>query len=171
MTAKDFETAGGGNDVHGAAARGDQEGLTGADGQAVNCTGAGQAHDHKERIVQRDGHGLCEAVQVGGEILAAHQRHRSIRNFLVRRTVIGINLEVDGLEGKVRMELAGLSFLGLGAKPPTAEWGNMMSEARGLLQTAPWAVFAPGVAIFVAVLVFNLLGDAIRDYMDPKMRE
>ena len=72
--------------------------------------------------------------------------------------------------GTMMMELAGLSFLGLGAKPPTAEWGSMMSETRGLLQTVPWAVFAPGVAIFVAVMAFNLLGDAVRDYMDPKMR-
>ena len=61
-------------------------------------------------------------------------------------------------------------FLGLGAKPPTAEWGSMMSEARGLLQTVPWAVFAPGFAIFAAVMVFNLLGDAVRDWIDPKMR-
>ena len=72
--------------------------------------------------------------------------------------------------GTMMMELAGLSFLGLGAKPPTAEWGSMMSETRGLLQTLPWAVFAPGIAIFIAVMVFNLLGDAIRDELDPKMR-
>ena len=71
--------------------------------------------------------------------------------------------------GTMMMELAGLSFLGLGAKPPTAEWGSMMSEARGLLQTVPWAVFAPGLAIFVSVMVFNLFGDAVRDRMDPKM--
>lgn len=73
--------------------------------------------------------------------------------------------------GTMMMELAGLSFLGLGAKPPTAEWGSMMSEARGLLQTVPWTVFAPGLAIFVTVMVFNLLGDAVRDYMDPRTRE
>ena len=72
--------------------------------------------------------------------------------------------------GTMMMELAGLSFLGLGAKPPMAEWGSMMSEARGLLQTVPWAVFAPGLAIFAAVLVFNLLGDAVRDELDPKMK-
>ncbi|MBP5200955.1 MAG: ABC transporter permease [Schwartzia sp.] len=72
--------------------------------------------------------------------------------------------------GTMMMELAGLSFLGLGAKPPTPEWGSMMSETRGLLQTVPWAVFAPGIAIFAAVMIFNLLGDAVRDYMDPKMR-
>ena len=72
--------------------------------------------------------------------------------------------------GTMMMELAGLSFLGLGAKPPTAEWGSMISDTRNLLQTAPWLTFAPGLAIFVSVMVFNLLGDTIRDYMDPKMR-
>ena len=72
--------------------------------------------------------------------------------------------------GTMMMELAGLSFLGLGARPPTPEWGSMMSDARGLLTTAPWAAFAPGLAIFISVLVFNLLGDTIRDYADPKTR-
>ena len=72
--------------------------------------------------------------------------------------------------GTMMMELAGLSFLGLGAQPPVAEWGSMMSDNRSLLQTAPWTVIAPGIAIFVAVMVFNLLGDTIRDYMDPAHR-
>ncbi len=73
--------------------------------------------------------------------------------------------------GTMMMELAGLSFLGLGAKPPAAEWGSMMSESRGLMTTVPWSVYAPGLAIFVSVMVFNLLGDAVRDALDPKMRE
>lgn len=72
--------------------------------------------------------------------------------------------------GTMMMELAGLSFLGLGAQPPLAEWGSMMSDSRNLLQTAPWTVLAPGVAIFVTVMVFNLLGDALRDWMDPDCR-
>ena len=70
--------------------------------------------------------------------------------------------------GTMMMELAGLSFLGLGAMPPTAELGSMMSDGRTMLQTYPWVVLAPGVAIFVAVAVFNLLGDALRDWLDPK---
>lgn len=70
--------------------------------------------------------------------------------------------------GTMMMELAGLSFLGLGAKAPTAEWGNMMSSGRSMLQTYPWLVLSPGVAIFITVVVFNLLGDTVRDYMDPK---
>lgn len=72
--------------------------------------------------------------------------------------------------GTMVMELAGLSFLGLGAQPPMAEWGSMMSDNRNLLQTAPWTVMAPGIAIFVTVMVFNLLGDTIRDFMDPDHR-
>ena len=70
--------------------------------------------------------------------------------------------------GTMMMELAGLSFLGLGAMPPTAELGSMMSDGRSMLQTYPWVVLAPGVAIFAAVAVFNLLGDALRDWLDPK---
>ena len=72
--------------------------------------------------------------------------------------------------GTMMMELAGLSFLGLGAKPPTAEWGSMMSDARSLLATSPWITLSPGFAIFISVMIFNLLGDTIRDYADPKMR-
>lgn len=72
--------------------------------------------------------------------------------------------------GTMMMELAGLSFLGLGVKPPMAEWGSMINEGRNLLQVAPWMVLAPGFAIFLTVMVFNLFGDTLRDYMDPKQR-
>ena len=71
-----------------------------------------------------------------------------------------------GLAGAI-LSIAGLSFLGLGAKPPTAEWGSMMSEGRSMLQTYPWTVLTPGIAIFISVVLFNLLGDTIRDYVDP----
>ncbi len=85
--------------------------------------------------------------------------------------IIGPILVTSMLDiGTMMMELAGLSFLGLGAKPPTAEWGSMMSDSRSLISTAPWIVFAPGFAIFISVMIFNLLGDTIRDYADPKMR-
>lgn len=72
--------------------------------------------------------------------------------------------------GTMMMELAGLSFLGLGAQPPVAEWGSMMSNGRSLLQTYPWVVLSPGFAIFITVVVFNLFGDALRDVYDPKGR-
>lgn len=86
--------------------------------------------------------------------------------------IIGPILVTSMLDiGTMMMELAGLSFLGLGAKPPTAEWGSMMSDTRSLITIVPWVTLAPGIAIFISVMIFNLLGDAIRDYADPKNRE
>lgn len=70
--------------------------------------------------------------------------------------------------GTMMMELAGLSFLGLGAQIPMAEWGSMMSGGRSMIQTYPWVVLSPGIAIFISVAIFNLLGDTFRDYLDPK---
>jgi len=66
------------------------------------------------------------------------------------------------------LDAAGLSFLGLGAQPPTPEWGAMLSGGRELILSAPWVLTYPGVAIFVTVLAFNLLGDGLRDAFDPK---
>lgn len=65
---------------------------------------------------------------------------------------------------------AALSFLGVGISPPQPSWGNMLTSARELIRTAPWASIAPGLAIFVTVLGFNLLGDGLRDMLDPHMR-
>jgi peptide/nickel transport system permease protein len=65
--------------------------------------------------------------------------------------------------GTTLMGFAGLSYLGLGVQVPKAEWGSMINEARGYMQQAPWAVLAPGAALFVTVAVFNLLGDALSD--------
>ena len=85
--------------------------------------------------------------------------------------IIGPILVTSMLDiGTMMMELAGLSFLGLGAKPPIAEWGSMMSENRALMTTVPWITMAPGLAIFVSVMIFNLLGDTVRDYADPRAR-
>jgi peptide/nickel transport system permease protein len=63
-----------------------------------------------------------------------------------------------------------LSFLGLGIKPPTPEWGNMLAEGREFLQRAWWVAFFPGAAIMLTVLSINLLGDGLRDALDPRMR-
>ncbi len=70
--------------------------------------------------------------------------------------------------GSMMMELAALSFLGFGAKPPTPEWGQMLNEGRTLIQTAPWMMLYPGLAIFITVVVFNMLGDSLRDILDPR---
>lgn len=65
---------------------------------------------------------------------------------------------------------ASLSFLGLGAQPPEPSWGSMLSTGRGFMTFAPWTAFAPGMAIFIAVLGFNILGDGLRDVLDPRMK-
>lgn len=70
--------------------------------------------------------------------------------------------------GGMMLSISGLSFLGLGAQPPDPEWGAMLNEGRRYLQTAPWLLIYPGVAIFSTVIIFNLLGDSLRDVLDPK---
>lgn len=71
-----------------------------------------------------------------------------------------------GVAGAILLE-ASLSFLGLGVQPPTPSWGSMLSQARDQLFTAPWVSLFPGVAIFLTVLGLNLLGDGLRDVLDP----
>ena len=70
--------------------------------------------------------------------------------------------------GSMMLELASLSFLGFGAKAPTPEWGLMLNEGRAYMQSAPWLMVFPGLAIFVVVVVFNMLGDSLRDILDPR---
>ncbi|MCK8827165.1 ABC transporter permease [Natroniella acetigena] len=69
--------------------------------------------------------------------------------------------------GYIILSVSSLSFLGLGAQPPTAEWGAMLNAARSYFQLAPWLMFFPGMAILLVVLGFNLLGDGLRDVFDP----
>ncbi|MET1026888.1 MAG: ABC transporter permease subunit, partial [Dongiaceae bacterium] len=68
------------------------------------------------------------------------------------------------------LDAAALGFLGLGAQPPTPEWGTMLADARQFLEAAPWVVTFPGLAILVTVLAFNLMGDGLRDALDPKLK-
>lgn len=69
------------------------------------------------------------------------------------------------------LNAAALGFLGLGAQPPTAEWGTMLSDARSFIESAPWLVTLPGLCILLVVLGFNLLGDGLRDALDPRLRK
>lgn len=93
----------------------------------------------------------------GLQIMARHILPNMIGPLTVNAaTQIGTNM----------IGIAGLSFLGLGVVPPKAEWGSMINESRAYLQLAPWSVLFPAVAIIVTVMVFNYLGDAVRDYSD-----
>ena len=73
--------------------------------------------------------------------------------------------------GTAILEAAALSFLGLGAQPPIPEWGLMLSEARADFRTFPHLMFFPGIAIMITVLAFNLLGDGVRDVLDPRLNK
>jgi peptide/nickel transport system permease protein len=70
--------------------------------------------------------------------------------------------------GTMMLELASLSFLGFGATAPTPEWGLMLNEGRTYLTKAPWLMIYPGIAIILVVVIFNMLGDSIRDILDPR---
>jgi peptide/nickel transport system permease protein len=81
---------------------------------------------------------------------------------IIVRTSIGMGFTV--------LTASALGFLGLGAPPPAPEWGRMISEAREFLPEAWWSALAPGAAIFLVVMGFNLLGDGLRDVLDPRLR-
>jgi dipeptide transport system permease protein len=68
------------------------------------------------------------------------------------------------------LDAAALGFLGMGAQPPTPEWGTMLAEAREFILRAWWVVTFPGVAILITVLAINLMGDGLRDALDPKLK-
>jgi dipeptide transport system permease protein len=68
------------------------------------------------------------------------------------------------------LEAAALGFLGMGAQPPTPEWGTMLANAREFILRAPWVVTYPGLAILITVLAINLIGDGLRDALDPKLK-
>lgn len=72
--------------------------------------------------------------------------------------------------GTAILEAAALGFLGLGAQAPLPEWGKMLAEARDFIQLAPWTLLAPGLSIMLVVLGFNLIGDGLRDALDPRMK-
>jgi peptide/nickel transport system permease protein len=79
------------------------------------------------------------------------------------------------VEGSLRVTFAillgaALSFLGMGAQPPSSDWGLMISEARAFVDAAPWIALAPGIAMCVTVIGVNLMGDGLREFLDPRMR-
>ncbi len=98
----------------------------------------------------------------GSRILFGHILPNGLSPLIVQAT-LGIATAI--------IEAAALGFLGLGAQPPTPEWGLMLTDARNFLLNAPWAMIFPGAAIMVTVLGFNLFGDGLRDALDPQMKQ
>jgi len=101
--------------------------------------------------------------------LGAPDRHILMHHLLPNVRGPVIVAATLGIAGAMMAEAA-LSFVGLGAQPPTPSWGAMVADGRDLLRVAPWVSVAPGVAIGLAVLGFNIVGDALRELYDPKLR-
>ncbi|MBI3635487.1 MAG: ABC transporter permease [Candidatus Rokubacteria bacterium] len=97
-----------------------------------------------------------------GRIMVRHVLPNTLAPLLVAATI--------GIGGNMVAE-AGLSFLGLGAQSPTISWGGMLADGQTFLGTAPWVAVFPGLALLFAVLGVNLLGDGLRDQLDPRFRE
>ena len=95
---------------------------------------------------------------------------RIIVRHLVPNTLAPIIVYASLAIGSTILVEAGLSFLGLGVPPPTATWGSIVNDGREYLRTAPWITVFPGLMIVIAVMSFNLLGDGLRDALDPKLR-
>jgi peptide/nickel transport system permease protein len=106
-----------------------------------------------------------EAARAGGASSLRIMRRHVLPN-IVAPVIVLITLDM----GIVLLQISGLSFLGLGVKPPTAEWGSMLSDGRNYLDQAPQMMTFPGAAIFLLVLGLNLLGDGLRDALDPRTR-
>jgi len=107
-------------------------------------------------------------------VLAARALGALDRRVLLRHLLPNVRTQVIiaatlGFAGAIMAEAA-LSFVGLGAQPPTPSWGAMVADGRDLIRVAPWVSFAPGIAIGLAVLGFNLVGDALREAYDPRLR-
>ncbi|RJF73719.1 ABC transporter permease [Deinococcus cavernae] len=99
--------------------------------------------------------------------LGSSQRRVALRH-LLPNTLAPLLVQGSFDVGGAILTAAGLGFIGFGAKPPTPEWGAMVSETRNFINQAPWASSAPAIAILLTVLAFNLIGDALRDIFDPR---
>jgi peptide/nickel transport system permease protein len=110
----------------------------------------------------------AEFVQAA-RALGARDRRILFRHLLPNVRAQVIVAATLGMAGAIMAEAA-LSFVGLGAQPPTPSWGAMVSDGRDLLRVAPWVSFAPGIAIGLAVMGFNLVGDVLREVYDPRLR-
>ena len=120
------------------------------------------------RLVRQHARALARADFVtAARALGARPRHlmRHLLPHLGTTVIVSATLDIGG----IMIIEAGLSYLGLGVRPPTPSWGAMILEGKDAMFTAPWEVLAPGVALVVTVVAFNLLGDALRDALNPRL--
>ncbi|MFZ3048052.1 MAG: ABC transporter permease [Desulfatirhabdiaceae bacterium] len=94
-----------------------------------------------------------------------------IRNYILPNSLSPIIVQAAFIFAAAVLSEAALSFLGVGIRPPTPTWGGMVSQGRTFIVIAPWVIIFPGIAIAMAVLGLNLLGDGLRDHMDPRLKK
>jgi peptide/nickel transport system permease protein len=105
---------------------------------------------------------------LAARVVGCPPRHIIVRHILPNTVAPVLVLATTGVAAAI-ITGAALSFLGLGVQPPTPEWGSMLSVSRNYLQHAPWMAVFPGLAIMVTVIAINLLGDGVRDALDPRL--
>ncbi|UQZ91258.1 nickel ABC transporter permease subunit NikC [Deltaproteobacteria bacterium Smac51] len=119
----------------------------------------------RSQVLALKGSAFIEAARLGGNSPLQIIRRHILPN-AVGPVVVTAALDI----GVMMMGIAGLSFLGLGVSPPVPEWGSMLNEGRMYFHQHPAQVFYPGAAIFLTIIVFNLFGDSLRDWLDPRQR-
>jgi peptide/nickel transport system permease protein len=122
------------------------------------------------RIVRASVIVLREMEYVQAAVAAGAGHWRILRRHILPNAMAPLIVQLSFLFAYAVLSEATLSFLGLGAVPPTPTWGNIMSEGRQYLSEAPWIISIPGIALMVTVMGLNLLGDGLRDVLDPRLR-
>jgi peptide/nickel transport system permease protein len=122
------------------------------------------------RIVRASVIVLREMEYVQAAVAAGAGHARILRHHILPNATAPLIVQLSFLFAYAVLTEATLSFLGVGAVPPTPTWGNIMAEGRQYMSDAPWIITIPGAALMITVLGLNLLGDALRDVLDPRLR-
>ncbi|MBV9111872.1 MAG: ABC transporter permease [Hyphomicrobiales bacterium] len=122
------------------------------------------------RIVRASVIVLREMEYVQAAVAAGAGHWRILRHHILPNAMAPLVVQLSFLFAYAVLSEATLSFLGLGAVPPTPTWGNIMAQGRQYMTEAPWIITVPGVALMITVLGLNLLGDGLRDVLDPRLR-
>jgi len=122
------------------------------------------------RIVRSSVIVLREMEYVQAAVAAGAGHWRILRHHILPNAMAPMIVQLSFLFAYAVLSEATLSFLGVGAVPPTPTWGNIMAEGRDYMRDAPWIITIPGVALMITVMGLNLLGDGLRDVLDPRLR-
>ncbi len=122
------------------------------------------------RIVRSSVIVLREMEYVQAAVAAGAGHWRILRHHILPNAVAPMIVQLSFLFAYAVLSEATLSFLGVGAVPPTPTWGNIMSEGRDFMREAPWIITIPGIVLMITVMGLNLLGDGLRDVLDPRLR-